>query len=79
MTAGWQKNPLIVIDYNFDLPQSMTAKEEYYTMPTLSMIGSIGGTLGMLIEFSIFGAVIEMAELLLLLLKKCVTKGKYVN
>ena len=76
MLNGWEKNPLIVMSYGFDLPESMTVREEYYTMPTLEMIGSVGGTLGMLIEFTIFGTVFEVVKLLFILLKKFVNKGK---
>ena len=76
MLNGWEKNPLIVMSYGFDLPQSMTVWEEYYTMPTMDLIGTVGGTLGMLIEFSIFGAIIEVVELFSILLKKFVNKGK---
>ena len=76
MTNGWEKNPLIVMSYGFDLPESMTVREEYYTIPTLEMIGSVGGTLGMLIEFTIFGTVFEVVKMLFKLLKKFVNKGK---
>ena len=76
MLNGWEKNPLIVMSYGFDLPESMTVREEYYTMPTLEMIGSVGGTLGMLIEFTIFGTVFEVVKMLFKLLKKFVNKGK---
>ena len=76
MLNGWETNPLIVMSYGFDLPESMTVREEYYTMPTLDLIGTVGGTMGMLIEFSIFGAIIEVVELLCTLLRKFVNKGK---
>ena len=72
-------NAMVVIDYNFEIPQLMTFQEEYYTMPTMAMIGSIGGTLGMLVEFSFFGAIIEMAELIIVLLRKCAKKGKSIS
>ena len=76
MLNGWEKNPLIVMSYTFDKPESMNVREEYYTMPTMEMIGSVGGTLGMLIEFTIFGTIIQVVKLFSILLKKYVNKGK---
>ena len=56
------------ISYQFDSPQSVTVHEEYFIYNSISMIASVGGTLGMCIGFSFTNTVsclISLAERLL--------------
>ena len=58
-----------LVYYIFDFPESMTLVEEYYIVPLLDLIGLVGGTLGMFINFSFYGTlsdILGLAELLIL-------------
>ena len=49
--------------YGFQSPEKMIKNEESLVMPTLNMIGSIGGTVGIFIEFDFFSAILKMIYL----------------
>ena len=49
------KNPYFVcMSYEFEEPGSMTVNAEYYVISTFGLIGVIGGTLGMFVEFEFY-------------------------
>ena len=50
--------------------------EEYYIVPTLDLIGLIGGTLGMFIGFSFYGTFADALTLALYIAKKMKNAGK---
>ena len=50
--------------------------EEYYIVPTLDLIGLIGGTLGMFIGFSFYGTFADALSLVLSIVKKMTNAGK---
>ena len=44
-----------LIQFNFKQPEIMTLNEEYYVVQTLDLIGIVGGTLGLFVEFTFYG------------------------
>ena len=45
-----------MFSYNFEYPEVATLNEEYYVISFLSLIGWVGGTMGMFFGFSFSGA-----------------------
>ena len=64
------------IEYHFMQPETMLLTEEYYVVPTLDLIGLIGGTLGMFVGFSFYGTFADALSLALSILKKKKNAGK---
>ena len=61
---NWYSNKShFFVYYTFDLPETMTVDEEYYTVATFDLIGLIGGTLGMFIGFSFYGTLTDIVSL----------------
>ena len=60
--------------YSFETPEKLIKNEESLVMPTLNMIGSIGGTVGIFIEFDFFNTILKMINLGKIVLLKM--KGK---
>ena len=56
--------------YTFDVPETMTLREEYYSVPLLDLIGLVGGTLGMFIGFSFYGTISDILSLTVSLVLK---------
>ena len=64
--AGYDRKKLFAFGYKFPLPKSIvnlrhnepvkTIKEELLIVDTMSLVGNIGGTLGLFVGFSFFGA-----------------------
>ena len=50
--VNYTGNPQAKLLYEFRSPETMTVSEEYYIMSMVSMVGSIGGTLGLFIGLS---------------------------
>ena len=65
-----------MISYNFQQPEMLLLVEEYYVVPTLDLIGLIGGTLGMFVGFSFYGTFADALSLTLSILKKMTNAGK---
>ena len=61
----------------FSQPETMTYNEEYYVVPTLDLIGLIGGTLGMFVGFSFHGMFCDIATLFTMISKKFFAKSKF--
>ena len=57
-------------------PETMLLTEEYYVVPTLDLIGLIGGTLGMFVGFSFYGTFADALSLALSIVKKKKNAGK---
>ena len=57
LIADWQLSPSVIMEYSFEFPESMSVSEEYIIMNTLSMIASIGGTMGIFTGLSFFDIV----------------------
>ena len=58
---NWYNNKShFFVHYSFDVPETMTLREEYYTVPLLDLIGLVGGTLGMFIGFSFYGSISDI-------------------
>ena len=56
--------------YVFEAPETTTLNEEYYTVPIYDLIGLIGGTLGIFIGFSFYGAISALLALIVSLVLK---------
>ena len=56
INLGDDSSTSFVVIYSFQSPKNNLINEEYYVVPTLDLIGVIGGTLGMLLGFSFYGA-----------------------
>ena len=65
-----------MISYNFQQPEMLLLVEEYYVVPTLDLIGLIGGTLGMFVGFSVYGTFADALSLTLSIAKKMTNDGK---
>ena len=52
---SWGKKNWALFAYEIDPPEEVTVFQEYVVYDTISMIGSVGGTLGMFIGFSFTG------------------------
>ena len=59
-----------LVYYSFDVPETTTLIEEYYTVPLFDLIGLVGGTLGMFIGFSFYGTLSDIISLTVSLLLK---------
>ena len=59
-----------LVFYTFNLPETMTLIEEYYTVSTFDLIGLVGGTLGIFIGFSFYGTLSDILSLVASLLLK---------
>ena len=63
---GYNSKKTLAVGYEFSLPESMvnlrynepikTIREEFLIVDTMSLVGNIGGTLGLFVGFSFFGA-----------------------
>ena len=61
---NWYSNKShFFVHYSFDVPETMTLREEFYTVPLLDLIGLVGGTLGMFIGFSFYGSISDIFRL----------------
>ena len=58
------------MNYMFHQPETMTYNEEYYVVPTLDLIGLIGGTLGMFVGFSFYGMFCDIVTLFTIISRK---------
>ena len=56
---------LLKLYYSFDSPVSVTVHEEYLIYDMISLIGSVGGTLGIGIGFSVTGFVSFLLNMIL--------------
>ena len=56
--------------YTFDVPETMTLEEEYYTVPIFDLIGLVGGTLGMFTGFTFYGTISDILSLTVSLILK---------
>ena len=56
---------LLKLYYSFDSPVSVTVHEEYLIYDIISLIGSVGGTLGIGIGFSVTGFVSFLLNMIL--------------
>ena len=65
------------MSYLFLQPETMTYYEEYYVVPTLDLIGLIGGTLGMFVGFSFYGMFCDIVTLFIVISKKVFAKSKF--
>ena len=52
---SWGEKNWANLAYEIDPPEEVTVFQEYVVYDTISMIGSVGGTLGMFIGFSFTG------------------------
>ena len=66
-----------VVVYGFDKPETTKIIEQYYVMAELDLFGLIGGTLGMFVEFSIYGSISFILDLIAWLLLRTLVKGKW--
>ena len=69
-------NRIYVVGFSFQSPYTMTLIEEYYVVPTLDLIGIIGGTLGMFIGFSFYGLFSDVIDIIQFVASKINIKGK---
>ena len=65
-----------MIEYKFQQPEMLLLTEEYYIVPSLDLIGLIGGTLGMFVGFSFYGTFADVLNLALYIAKKMKNAGK---
>ena len=57
VVSSYQENKYAAyISYDFEEPGSMTLNAEYYVISTFGLMGVIGGTLGMFVEFEFYMA-----------------------
>ena len=63
--------------FSFNPPYTMSLQEEYYIVPTLDLIGIIGGTLGMFIGFSFYGTYTDIIDIIQSLASRINYRGKY--
>ena len=63
--------------FSFNSPYTMSLQEEYYIVPTLDLIGIIGGTLGMFIGFSFYGTYTDIIDIIQSLASRINYRGKY--
>ena len=63
------------MQYAFHPPEKLIKNEESLVMPTLNMIGNIGGTVGIFIEFDFVSAILQVTSLAKVVLLRM--KGKY--
>ena len=75
INTGEDKGTSFVIIYMFQSPMRTTIIEEYYVVPTLDLIGVIGGTLGMLLGFSFYGAFDHILKLSVVLASRIFNQG----
>ena len=79
--AGLYENPNITIGFRYKFSRNATTVyEEYLVYDSISMIGSVGGTLGMCIGFSFTGLIsllINLLQQLMEIIKKKVTKQNF--
>ena len=80
INMGDDSSTSFVVIYLFQTPMTVLVNEEYYVVPTLDLIGVIGGTLGMLLGFSFYGAFSDIYKALVKLASKitCNLKGTYL-
>ena len=62
---GTKEGAQFIVEYSFDPPRDTrdsrttnpykTIKKEHFTMSSMSLLGSVGGTLGMFVGFSFIG------------------------
>ena len=76
--GGKESNKRIFIGgFSFNPPYTMSLQEEYYIVPTLDLIGIIGGTLGMFIGFSFYGTYTDIIDIIQSLASRINYRGKY--
>ena len=51
-------------EFSFTLPPKVSVKEEYLITNEISLIGNVGGTLGMFVGFSFIGTIEWLLEIL---------------
>ena len=80
MIARVNPNPFgsnYLVGYYYGLSEPMmTLNEEYYVVPTLDLIGIIGGTLGIFVGFSFYGTFKDILDITVNLISKLCLKGK---
>ena len=76
LSSEASSNRLFIVMFSFKSPYTMTLNEEYYIVPTLDLIGIIGGTLGMFIGFSFYGTYSDIIDIIQFLASKINCKGK---
>ena len=75
INTGEDKGTTFVIIYMFKSPMRTKINEEYYVVPTLDLIGVIGGTLSMVLGFSFYGAFDYILTLSVVLVSRIVNQG----
>ena len=77
--ASVNPNPFgvnFLVGYHFGVSEyMMTLNEEYYVVPTLDLIGIIGGTLGIFVGFSFYGTFEDILDITVKLTSKLCPKG----
>ena len=66
----WNLNHTTIISYSIKAPATMVVNEEYLIYDLQSLVGSVGGTLGMLIGFSFINVITEVLNYSKQLLEK---------
>ena len=66
---------IAMFSYRFVYPESVTLNEEYYVISFLSLIGWVGGTMGMFFGFSFSGALSTILDFLEMICLKISDNG----
>ena len=77
--GGTSSSRIFVAGFFFQSPYTMTLNEEYYVVPTLDLVGIIGGTLGMFIGFSFYGSYSDMVDIIQFLASKINRYGNKIG
>ena len=73
----WKGEPMYVLGYSFLTPESITLEEDYLILSFLDMVGGVGGNLGLFIEFSFHGFILDIFFMCKAFVLKRVRQCKY--
>ena len=67
--------PMILLNYIFDKPERETYHQEYLVVDTFTLVGAVGGNLGIFVGFEFFGFFCLLLDLFRNLLGMIIFRG----
>ena len=69
--------PMILLNYIFDKPERETYHQEYLVVDTFTLVGAVGGNLGIFVGFEFFGFFCLLLDLFSNLLGMIIFRGLF--
>ena len=73
----WTGNPIILLNYIFEKPERETYHQEYLVVDTFTLVGAVGGNLGIFVGFEFFGFFCLLLDLFRNLLGMIIFRGLF--